>query len=739
MIVYKSNSLQVAKSVKSTRSTKSSISAVNDTMNESGASRSVTSCRRAVKVYNLESVGGWWKERIEELSGCLRDPEGRGTRDPEGRGTRDPEGRGTRGLRLYPDAVLVSSDAVPFYVSRSILSLRCDYFRAAFDNLGGDSNMHNNTTLMEGIQSGGSVGNNTVVTSDVLPRPLDGKHDSSRQQLTPDTGRVAPIDGIRLSKPVTTFDEIHSTVLEIVIKYCYSGMIQGVTFSNIEPVLKAFDRFNLVSGLELLHQFLVDNVTISNALSIYRLGHKYWSRGVIEASRDVILYEARSLPDSLLTAMTGEEMLEFISDDRFNVSREEQTYDLIRRWMEVSVGELSERMSHFPTLMHHVRFGNAGIRLIESEIIGKNPWICGYPDLREYLHLAKGVLADIQGDPVPAKFDVVKYPFLRPRIPRDIILTFGGWSGASATSVIETYDCRVNKWYTFSPLDTHPRAYHGMVYFDGLVFIIGGFDGTRHFSTVTAFDPVTKTWHEKGNMTRARCYVSTVSLAGFIYACGGFDGQTRTDTCERYDPTRNQWSAITSMNHNRSDASAAVLNGKIYIVGGFDGIEVLPTVESFDPLTMSWTLVEMMASPRSGVQAVAFEDFLYVFGGNNGQERQTSAEKYDPDRQSWSPVPQMKTPRSNFSAIAVEGLIYIVGGFNGVTTINDVECYDPKKNAWHDMWSMTLHRSALSACVVSRLPNAKEFTWLRRELHAKSASARKSAIFEEGRRTNPIQ
>ncbi|KAI1295603.1 Kelch-like protein 10 [Halotydeus destructor] len=130
-----------------------------------------------------------------------------------------------------------------------------------------------------------------------------------------------------------------------------------------------------------------------------------------------------------------------------------------------------------------------------------------------------------------------------------------------------------------------------------------------------------------------------------------------------------------------------------------------------------------MLRPRSGVQCVAHDGCLYVFGGNDGVMRQTSCEKFDPVTRTWTLLADMKTPRSNFAAVGLEGFIYIIGGFNGVTTINEVECYDPKANQWQEMWSMNLQRSALSACVYSSLPNAQEYTWLKRELRPVKGTA----------------
>ncbi len=57
-------------------------------------------------------------------------------------------------------------------------------------------------------------------------------------------------------------------------------------------------------------------------------------------------------------------------------------------------------------------------------------------------------------------------------------------------------------------------------------------------------------------MHTMRSYVSVSELNGLIYAMGGFDGTHRLNSCERYDPSTNQWTVIPSMNVQRSDAHA---------------------------------------------------------------------------------------------------------------------------------------------------------------------------------------
>ena len=44
----------------------------------------------------------------------------------------------------------------------------------------------------------------------------------------------------------------------------------------------------------------------------------------------------------------------------------------------------------------------------------------------------------------------VDSPLIRPRHAHEMIVAFGGWSGGSATSMLETYDVRADKWTVIS-------------------------------------------------------------------------------------------------------------------------------------------------------------------------------------------------------------------------------------------------------------------------------------------------
>lgn len=62
-----------------------------------------------------------------------------------------------------------------------------------------------------------------------------------------------------------------------------------------------------------------------------------------------------------------------------------------------------------------------------------------------------------------------------------------------------------------------------------------------------------------------------VYMGGMVYAVGGFNGSLRVRTVDSYDPVKDQWTSVANMQDRRSTLGAAVLNGLLYAVGGFDG------------------------------------------------------------------------------------------------------------------------------------------------------------------------
>lgn len=61
----------------------------------------------------------------------------------------------------------------------------------------------------------------------------------------------------------------------------------------------------------------------------------------------------------------------------------------------------------------------------------------------------------------------------------------------------------------------------GVALLNDHVYVVGGFDGTAHLSSVEAYNIRTDSWTAVTCMTTPRCYVGATVLRGRLYAIAG--------------------------------------------------------------------------------------------------------------------------------------------------------------------------------------------------------------------------
>jgi len=310
----------------------------------------------------------------------------------------------------------------------------------------------------------------------------------------------------------------------------------------------------------------------------------------------------------------------------------------------------------------------------------------------------------------------------KPRNPKDVLLTFGGWESqgnvlvtpnGSPSRTVCLYNPSAKQWINIGELPVK-LSYAEAIKIDSEVYIVGGHIPDMDEGEIVSwasrrifkFKPELTTvveFTEMSSMNVGRNYPALAVCDGQIYAIGGNTGHRRLSTVERYDPGLNQWFREQSMSRRRSDAAAAVVDRKIYVCGGFDGVEPTNSVEVFDTNIGIWASLSPMSHRRSGVKAVSYHGMIFVVGGWDGTERLATGEVYDPCTRKWSNLPEMNTARSNHTVSVLGSKIYVSGGYDGNDTTDSVEYLDlGTPNAeWEDgearVKEMDLAKSALAS------------------------------------------
>ncbi|XP_057660324.1 kelch-like protein 10 isoform X2 [Diorhabda carinulata] len=451
---------------------------------------------------------------------------------------------------------------------------------------------------------------------------------------------------------------IPSNMFQTILDFAYTGSC-NINQTNVKELLKYADQYQILDVVHLCCNFLMDELNSANCLEILQFANQYFCKDLIERGKLYIRHNFLELlkEGSAFQNISSQHLEEVLKDDELNVRSEETVFEAIKIWISYAP---VKRKAFLYELIKTMRLGT--LRYDNVQDIARWHLIDEDIQCKEYF---QDVLTVLSGLTDVDYIDYIDNYLFRPRTPFEIVFAVGGWSAGSPTSYLETYDSRADKWLFCSNTDTSPRAYHGLCNLNGLIYMIGGFDGNEYFNSVRCFDPVKHEWSQRSCMHYPRCYVSVVVYQGEIYAMGGYNGRTRMNSAEKYDPEKNQWELISPMQKQRSDASAAVVQDKIYIVGGFNGQEVMSSAEVYDTTTRQWSFIAHMNSARSGVSLIAFDKTLYAIGGFNGYTRLASGEKYTPDdSDGWSPIAEMLTPRSNFASVILEGYVVVIGGFN---------------------------------------------------------------------------
>lgn len=344
--------------------------------------------------------------------------------------------------------------------------------------------------------------------------------------------------------------------MEIILDYAYSLKL-CVNESNVLKVLPIADQFNVIGLKEGCCQYLKSHLRYDNCLGILRFAKHYFCDSLVQDAEKFALrnWSEVGLRSPELLMLNVEELAHLLGHDNLNVSSEEIAMETLIRWIEQMP---ISRSHHLPHLLSKIRLGFVDYNYLNHHV-------------RTYKYVRSTRKCRPQIERAIASFRCNKRkridpsdPNLRPRVPNSILFAIGGWSGGNPTASFEAYDVRTNIWYTFPHAqDNVPRAYHGIVSLNGLVYVLGGYDGMLYYRSVRAFNPTTMEWLNKPPMYEQRCYVSAAVLDGLIYACGGYSGgdQPRLRSVERFDHTTNQWSMVAPMIHERSDSSADALNG----------------------------------------------------------------------------------------------------------------------------------------------------------------------------------
>jgi len=539
--------------------------------------------------------------------------------------------------------------------------------------------------------------------------------------------------------------DVDPHALSILVNYVYTATVD-VTEANVQTLLPAANLLQLIDVRDACCEFLAAQLHPTNALGIKSFADRHGCQDLYNLSHQYIeSHFTEVLSNDEFIELESNEVANLISSDTISVCSEEKIYEAALAWVQ---HDPTERGKNLPQVMEHVRFPLLSREYLVQRVDNTGDDLFNrHPVCKDYViealkfHLLTATmpsssakclaaasggtssnLSSLTNEPSASLFTS---PRVRPRLPvgkPKILVAIGGQAPKAIRSV-EGYDFKEDKWVNISEMPNR-RCRCGVAVVKGLVYAVGGFNGSLRVKTVDEYDPNLDTWTSIASMEARRSTLGVAVLNNRIYAVGGFDGSTGLNTAEVLDlssvvPTQHsasagasrahlEWRSIANMSTRRSSVGVGVLCGVIYAVGGYDGNSrmCLSSVEVYNPNDDVWVRVADMSSRRSGAGVGVLQGQLYSVGGHDGPLVRKSVECYNPESNTWTAVAEMNYCRRNAGVVSHNGLLYVIGGDDGSSNLSSVEVYHPKNNTWTILdASMTMGRSYTGVCVIEQPDN----------------------------------
>jgi Kelch motif len=130
---------------------------------------------------------------------------------------------------------------------------------------------------------------------------------------------------------------------------------------------------------------------------------------------------------------------------------------------------------------------------------------------------------------------------------------------------------------------------------DTYVYLIGGCEGDKCKNDCYRYDSKTNLWSALSPMNRERSQAAAVYFNGKLYVFGGYTSNRCLSSCEILTLSTNEWiisinGIQNELNIPRVGVGITVCKEKLYVIGGFDGRNFLKSIEVYDENSQRWKL-----------------------------------------------------------------------------------------------------------------------------------------------------
>ena len=283
--------------------------------------------------------------------------------------------------------------------------------------------------------------------------------------------KVTLTSGIEV--PAIYFPDITGKALKTIVDYTYEGTLKSDP-QGIWQVMDIAEKYQMDHVVHDCCSFMAKFLSLENCMQMYHLATRKKHGPLRHSALDTIANHFESIVQKSMfySTLPLDDLSLILSNDYLNVRDESYVWTAIEVWLNCGS---SQRKSLLKELLEHLRFHRVSQHFFDTlkshKLINHNRFNGQIQRMVQRM-IDQKVSGEftLDGYNLPVGMSPVT---VRPRIPYSIMLTVGGWISGSTSGAIETYDSSTNQWYEFKVNNPKERAYHGLQYFDGKLYMIG--------------------------------------------------------------------------------------------------------------------------------------------------------------------------------------------------------------------------------------------------------------------------
>ena len=351
------------------------------------------------------------------------------------------------------------------------------------------------------------------------------------------------VDMLESRESVIELHDVDAFSVQSIVDFMYTSKID-ISEDNVQALLPTSTIIHVEPVRSECCKFLTAQLSPCNCLGIFIFADHHGCNDLKQSAKSFALtnFVEVSRTEEFLH-LTSKRVTELISDDTLYCYDESQVYLAVMNWIKY---DLENRQHHLNDLLSFVK-----LHLLSRDFL----MFTVEPDelIKANASCKDLIIEAMKYHLLPEMRPYLQNSRIRPRNNTELsplLMSVGGGSLFAIHCECECYDAAKNKWFMVAPMSAR-RARLGVSSAFGMVYAVGGFDGSQDLSTVEVYNPKSNQWSSSTPMGTRRSSLGVATLHNLLYAIGGYDGASCLCSVERYDPLLQQWTSVAPMMFRR--------------------------------------------------------------------------------------------------------------------------------------------------------------------------------------------